>query len=486
MTISQILGAAYIFGATADHMNETYDREAEQLEPWHDAPGEIAKHDWRDFLGKREYQRAFIDFFEDQLVQYSYDWKKMLDDYLFSGDQPLFNNFIAGRQFANKLAAEERSFANVVCLRIVGHPLIHLGYAFELKSRTLAIEALAFSTCYYNFMHRYLDEQKYTRPPTNPTTSLAEILKRVTTDKRFDGLFDSPGAANVETLFDQKEEAVLEHWNNWQIFGFNSSSSGSSSPTGTTSPTSPREKISLTEQFAEAQRVVVALLMAKSSGDRKRRYDFYATQLVTTSHAVRVLLPLIPTKFHVPLLRQWWLFVLSTYIAQLRPRVDVQAFEREDLEEGRGWSDVQSCVIKGRFCLDGNYVKGTVDARYEFWDRIKLTWMIALRAMQDAAKTWPEDKRYYLKAAVRFATEFDGWGGFGAFGDEDVRLHTRTRQPSIVGDLGDGAYRPGGGRRTSIIDEGGIGGIAGVGRRTSWAPTISTSEGTIGSSRRSS
>lgn len=51
----QILGAAYIFGATADHMNEIYDRETEQLEPWHDAPGEIAKHDWREFLGKREW-----------------------------------------------------------------------------------------------------------------------------------------------------------------------------------------------------------------------------------------------------------------------------------------------------------------------------------------------------------------------------------------------------------------------------------------------
>lgn len=85
-------------------MNEIYDREAEQLEPWQDAPCEIAKHDWRDFLGKREYQRAFVDFFEDQLVQYSYDWKKMLDDYLFGGEQPLINNFIAGCRFAKVVA----------------------------------------------------------------------------------------------------------------------------------------------------------------------------------------------------------------------------------------------------------------------------------------------------------------------------------------------------------------------------------------------
>lgn len=45
------------------------------------------------------YQRAFVDFFEDQLVQYSYDWKKMLEDYLFGGEQPLINNFIAGCKF---------------------------------------------------------------------------------------------------------------------------------------------------------------------------------------------------------------------------------------------------------------------------------------------------------------------------------------------------------------------------------------------------
>lgn len=53
------------------------------------------------------YQRAFVDFFEDQLVQYSYDWKKMLDDYLFSGDQPLFNNFIAGRKYAQSLVGRD-------------------------------------------------------------------------------------------------------------------------------------------------------------------------------------------------------------------------------------------------------------------------------------------------------------------------------------------------------------------------------------------
>lgn len=50
-----ILGSAYIFGADYDELTHIYEVEGKHLEPWHDSPGEIALHDWRDFLGKREY-----------------------------------------------------------------------------------------------------------------------------------------------------------------------------------------------------------------------------------------------------------------------------------------------------------------------------------------------------------------------------------------------------------------------------------------------
>ena len=30
----------------------------------------------------------------------------------------------------------------------------------------------------------------------------------------------------------------------------------------------------------------------------------------------------------------------------------------------------------------------------------------------NAAETWGDDTNYYLKAAVKFAEEFDDWGGF--------------------------------------------------------------------------
>ena len=95
----QILGSAYILGGTSEHLHKIYDKEAEELEPWQDSPGEISKDDWRDFLGKREYQRAFVDYFEDQLVAKRYDWKALLDEYLFEGKEPLVNGLVSGREF---------------------------------------------------------------------------------------------------------------------------------------------------------------------------------------------------------------------------------------------------------------------------------------------------------------------------------------------------------------------------------------------------
>ena len=35
------------------------------------------------------------------------------------------------------------------------------------------------------------------------------------------------------------------------------------------------------------------------------------------------------------------------------------------------------------------------------------------RAMKNGAETWGDKDEWFLKCAVRFSGEFDGWGGFG-------------------------------------------------------------------------
>ena len=111
----QLLTASYLNGATAEDLNQLYETQAEALglEPWVDSPGEISTDDWRDFLGCSEYifpyflplprvranidryQRAYVNFFEDELVRLGYEWTEVVREYLFSGREPVFNSIFA-------------------------------------------------------------------------------------------------------------------------------------------------------------------------------------------------------------------------------------------------------------------------------------------------------------------------------------------------------------------------------------------------------
>ncbi|MCJ1439152.1 hypothetical protein MMC27_008543 [Xylographa pallens] len=326
-----ILGSAYLLGAKAHHLNDVYENESKELEQWEDSPNEVSTYDWKDYLGDRRYQRAYVDFFEDELVLNGYEWRKVLEIYLYQGKEPLINCLVAG-----------------------WHPLIHLGYAYELSSRELAMEALGLTATSYNYLHKYLD--------------------RVAADKKFDGLFEHPGGSNIDMLFTHHEELILEHWNAWQV----------SNPT---------------KQFEDSQRAATALLAATQEG-APNQYDFFFVHLLTTSHAVRILLPEIPVKFHISVLRQWWLLTLAVYIAQLRPAVDQDSVLGYELE-GKDWGWIDKQAVEGKWSMDAHYVKG-------------------LRAMKDAAKTWDDKDMFYLKAGVKFGEGFAGWGGFGPFDAEEI------------------------------------------------------------------
>lgn len=343
--LPHILGSAYLMGANSEQLNEIYAEEEKELEGWKESPAEITAGDWQDFLGKREYQRAYVDFFEDELaLKFGYKWKDVAEEYLYSGKNPLINNVVSG----------------------LGHPLIHLGYAFELQSRELAMEALAMTATSYNFMHKYLDDPSYTKTFSFSTTSPLEILHKIAKDTRFDGLFKGHGADNIEPLFETHEELVLEYWNAWTI----------------------KEPM---KQFQESQEAAVALLVATVAVGT-HAYDFFLVHILTTSHAVRILLPFVPQKYHMNLVRQWWLLTISVYISQLRPTIDEERIGRPDLK-GKHWKYVEDLALNGNWAKDAHYVK-------------------ALRAMREAAMTWGDVHEWYLTAAIHFADDFDGWTGF--------------------------------------------------------------------------
>jgi len=98
-----LLGSAYLLGANVAQMQRIYDEESKELEDWKDSPAEISDADWRDFLGDKKYQRAYVDFFEDELaLKFGYDWKRVAEEYLFTGKEPLIHGLIGGRESSKR------------------------------------------------------------------------------------------------------------------------------------------------------------------------------------------------------------------------------------------------------------------------------------------------------------------------------------------------------------------------------------------------
>lgn len=62
-------------------------------------PGTVARAD----CVFPSYQRAFVDFFEDQLVQHGYDWRDLVSDFLYEGEAPLINNLVSGRKLGGPM-----------------------------------------------------------------------------------------------------------------------------------------------------------------------------------------------------------------------------------------------------------------------------------------------------------------------------------------------------------------------------------------------
>jgi hypothetical protein len=246
------------------------------------------------------------------------------------------------------------------------------------------MEALGLAATQYNFLHKYLDDPSYTRPPPFSSTSPLDLLNKLASDTRFDNLFKAPGFANIEPLFQKHEALILEYWNAWDL------SSPAADPT---------------TLFRDSQEAAVALLVA-TVRPGTHAYNFFLAHVLTTSHAVRILLPLLPARFHVALVRQWWLLALAVYVAELRPAVDPDHVPAEG--KAKGWKHVEYRALNSEWATDAHYVKG------EFFFSVFGGFVtdrrdVALRAMREAALTWGDVHERYLAAAVRFADDFEGW-----------------------------------------------------------------------------
>lgn len=214
---------------------------------------------------------------------------------------------------------------------IVGHPIIHLGYAFEMDSKDLAVEALTLSAVQYDFLHKYLDDPLYTRPSGLANDSPLGLLVKISEDTRFSGLQANLELGDLESLFESHEPLILEYWNAWQL----------DDPL---------------KQFQLSQEAAVALL-TETVRPGTHSYNFLIVHLLTTSHAVRILLPFIPPEHHITLVREWWLLVIAIFIIKGRPRPDPDNVDR--ILGPKTWNYVEQQALTSPYSKDAHYLKGT-------------------------------------------------------------------------------------------------------------------------------
>lgn len=89
-------------------------------------------------------------------------------------------------------------------------------------------------------------------------------------------------------------------------------------------------------------------------------FSFFIVHLLTSSYAVRVLLPVIPAARHLSLIRQWWLLTLSICLTKQIPDCDVERIRQYDCK-GRDWEYVVDQALHGKSSGDEHFVKGMIN-----------------------------------------------------------------------------------------------------------------------------
>ena len=184
------LGSLYFLGVTGDKIELLYKNMHDEINEYKPSPHEITRANWRQLLGNKSFCQAYQDFFDQELAASGDDWqKKFLEFLLDNQPEPIINSVVGG----------------------VGHPLIHIGYAFELNSRIVASEALTLSAVCYNYFHEVVDKLE---PPKFGSKSALEIFQDLRSDDRLP-LFDGPGVGNLQTSVKTSTDLILSHYDQW-------------------------------------------------------------------------------------------------------------------------------------------------------------------------------------------------------------------------------------------------------------------------------
>ncbi|CAF3724017.1 unnamed protein product [Rotaria sordida] len=329
------LGSLYLLGATDDKLEKSYKVMCEDLDPYATSPHEINLSNWRKFLGNKNFCKSYRDFFHEQLTTNGNNWHKKLKEFLLDDQEhPLINGVIGG----------------------LAHPLIHIGYAFELDSQLVGIEALATTAVSYNYLHEIADKLKL---PISPSKSALEIFKDIHLDNRLP-IYDKPDIDNLELVVKNYTDLVLSHYNQWNM---------------------SKENI---EKTIEELFDLAVYIYGATHKPNDIEFDFFLLHLVTAMHAIRIIYPHINNQQIIEhILLQFFYFAIVIYICQLRPEINEHLINDYKIDnEKNNWNYVIERILNTKLIDDAHAVK-------------------VIRALKDADKVYGNKNGFYLKTAIK-------------------------------------------------------------------------------------
>lgn len=329
------LGSLYLLGANDDQMEKAYKTMCEYLDPYLESSQEINLSNWRNFLGNRTLCKSYRDFFHDQLTKQGTDWHNKFKQFLLDDkEHPLINCVVSG----------------------LAHPLIHVGYAFELDNVDVAIEALEMVAVNYNHLHDVFDNLK---PPNSPSKSALEIIKAIHSDTSLP-IYEDTGLSNIDETIKNYNNIVMSYYNQWKI------------------DTNNIEK-SIEELFD-----LTVYLYGATHKPNDIEFDFFLLHLVTGMHGIRIMhAHLDNQQAFEHLLLQFFYFTIVLYISQLRPEINAHLIsDYKVANEKKDWSYVINRTLTTKLIDDAHIVK-------------------VVRALRDAEKAYGTKDGFYFKTALK-------------------------------------------------------------------------------------
>lgn len=330
------LGSLHLLGASDEQLETTYETMCKELDPYEKSPEEITSTNWRKHLGDKHFCQSYRDFFHQQLSNnQSNNWQKKFIEFLLdTPQQAMINGVIGG----------------------LAHPLIHIGYAYELDHELVGAEALGMTAVCYNYLHEVIDRLQ---PPKSPSKTALEIFKAIHTDDQLP-IYDKPGVNQLEPTVKNQSSRLFSYYNQWKI-----------------------NKDNLSQSLEELFDLSVYIFGATHK-PVEIEFDFFLLHLLTSMHAIRI----IHSHLNNPellqsILQQFFFFAIAIYIAQLRPEINERLTDDYQIDaEKSNWKYIIDRTLNTKLVDDAHAVK-------------------AVRALRDAEEIYGKKNGLYMKTAAK-------------------------------------------------------------------------------------